>query len=375
MDESAALLDPPFPARRASLVALGAFVVVAVTGETYAKWWPYAHKVAHVVATHAVGGSSILAKAGAPGAAPSWHAAWSFTVSYGLDIWVALVAAILIGAGVQVLLPRGALTRAFDGRGGWRASVAGGVLAFPCLMCTCCASPITVSLRRAKVPVAGALSYWLGNPLLNPVVLVILALVLPWPYVVVRIAIGVLLVFAAAPLVARLAPSRPAPATGTAAVAALGRHRPGMLRGEPDRADAPPSGRETVRRYGREVLRLAAFLLPEYFVVVLALGAFRGWLLPLDHSTAAWGVGGVAVAAIAGTLLVIPTAAEVPIILGLVAVGLPISVTGALVVALPALSLASMAMVGRWLSWRVTGTMAGVVALAALAAGGLASLL
>ena len=71
----------------------------------------------------------------------------------------------------------------------------------------------------------------------------------------------------------------------------------------------------------------------------------------------------------------IPTGAELPIIIGLAALGFPIAVTAALVIALPALSLASVAMVGRALSWRVTATMTGAVALCAIAAGGLATAL
>ncbi len=86
-------------------------------------------------------------------------------------------------------------------------------------------------------------------------------------------------------------------------------------------------------------------------------------------------MGAVALAAAAGTLLVIPTGAELPIILGLLALGFPAGVTGALLISLPALSLASMAMVGRALSWRVTATMAGAVAVLALASGGLVAIL
>lgn len=363
-------LDRPDRARapRSAATATIAFVVIAVAGETYAKWWPYAHKVADAVATHAVAGTSILKTAGAPAAAPSWHGAWSFTVAYGLDIWPALVAAVLIGAGVEVLLPRAAERWAFGEHGGWRASLAGGLAALPCLMCTCCSSPITVSLRRSKVPVSGALSYWLSNPLLNPVVLILLALVLPWQYVTVRVLIGLVLVFVAAPLVVRVVGKGEDPTFAMPLPVAPSEE---ATEAPDDVADAPT----TVARYVRAALRLGLYLVPEYFVVVLALGAFRGWLLPLGHSAAAWGFGAALVAAVGGTLLVIPTAAEIPIILSLVALGLPTDVTGTLVIALPAVSLASMSMVGRSLSWRVTATMAGTVAVASVVAGALVAAL
>lgn len=363
-------VEDPLRASAARMTVGGVcvFVTIAVAGETYAKWWPYAHKVAHTAVTHTLKGPSIFAAAAAPGASPNWHGAWAFTVNYGLAIWPALLAAVLIGAGVEILLPRSAVVGAFQRRGGWRSSVAGGLLALPTLMCTCCAAPITVSLRRSKVPVSGALSYWLSNPLLNPVVLVLLALVLPWQYVVVRVVIGMLLVFVAAPVVVRLvgmdgAPQVAMPLPGTPAMES--RSGPAEMSG----------GRTTVTRYLRAVLRLGVYLLPEYFIIVFGLGAFSGWLLPLSHSTLNWGIGAVVLAAAAGTILVIPTAAELPIILGLVALGFPIAVTGALVIALPALSLASLAMVGGTLTWRVTGVMAGCVIFFSVAAGGMASVL
>lgn len=371
----------PLPARsidRRVVAGVAGFVVIGVAAMTYAKWWPYAGKASTVLSTHLYSSKSILADAGAPGAAPSWHDAWTFATSYGLDVWAGLAAAILIGAGAEVLLPRAwirsTLNRRTDVRSAWR----GGLLAVPCLMCTCCASPITVSMRRSKVPVAAALAYWLGNPLLNPVVLIILAVVLPWPYVVSRIAIGALVVFGVAPLVAKV--SRTAIGTRQAA-----RVKAASLASPPDGgplASAPvdedDGSAPTLRRYAWAVLRLAAIILPEYFVVVLAMGAFRGWLLPIGHS-ATWGAGAVGLAmvlaAVGGTLLVIPTAAEVPVILGLLAVGVPTLVVGVVLVALPAISLPSMAMVGRWISWRTTALTGVAVMLCALVAGALVAAL
>jgi hypothetical protein len=54
-----------------------------------------------------------------------------------------------------------------------------------------------------------------------------------------------------------------------------------------------------------------------------ATGAFRGWLFPASHSVAALGVLAVVLFVIAGMLFVIPTAAEIPIIQGLLLVGFP----------------------------------------------------
>ncbi|MGH8980237.1 MAG: permease, partial [Acidimicrobiales bacterium] len=129
--------------------------------------------------------------------------------------------------------------------------------------------------------------------------------------------------------------------------------------------------RQAPVRFAKTVGRLGITLVPEYFAVVLLIGAFRGWLLPFGAESLRWGFLAVLIAAIAGVLIVIPTAGEIPILLGLAAVGISPAVLGALLIALPAISLPSMAMVGRTLTWRVVAVTAIGVAVFALAAGGL----
>lgn len=334
------------------VVGAAVLTLVAVAGIFVAKWWPYGHKLLTVLKSHSYPGSSLFAAAGPPGAAPTWHSTWTFVVDYGNDVYVALAAAILIGAGIETLLPSSAVSL-MRRPGRVRSSFWGGVLSLPCLMCTCCGAPVAKSMRRAGAPVSAAMSYWLGSPLLNPAVLIFLALVLPWQYTATRIVIGGVLVFAVAPLVARLAPHEAA------------------LDGSPGDPPADLTARSTPVRYLRAVARLVLVLVPEYFVVVLGVGALRGWLFPFGHAAAGWGVAAAVVAAAAGALLVIPTGAEIPVIVGLIGLGFSPLVTGALLVSLPALSLPSMVMVGKALSVRVTAAMCLAVVACALGAGGL----
>ncbi len=49
-------------------------------------------------------------------------------------------------------------------------------------------------MRKAGVPTSAVLAFWLGNPALNPAVLIFIALLTPWPWVVVRIVLGLVLV-------------------------------------------------------------------------------------------------------------------------------------------------------------------------------------
>lgn len=332
------------------------FGVIAIAGLTWAKWWPYAHRLAHVLKTSAYPGHSILAKAGHAGATPSLSHAWNFTLAYGKAVWIALVAALVIAAAIEALLPRRWLLRVLsaEGKGG---SLRGGLAAVPCMMCTCCSAPLTNTLRREGVSTSSALAYWVGNPTLNPAVLAFLLIVAPWQWAVTRLIVGAVLVFVLTTVVARLAGPRRTeakldPDGGTGEVAEF------TARGAP-------------ARFAKALGRLSITLVPEYFIAVLVIGLLRGWLFPFDGSALHAGILAAIVAAVVGTLIVIPTAGEIPILQGLQVLGVGGGVIGTLLITLPAVSLPSIAMVGQALTWRVTATMALAVAVAGCAAGAL----
>jgi uncharacterized membrane protein YraQ (UPF0718 family) len=108
------------------------FTVIAVGGLFYAKWDPYYHKAFLAAAKHSIG-ASIISGTAAAAPAPGWQAAIHFAVSYGLAIWEALAVGLLVGAGVQVLLPRDWLLRVL-GRAGFSSTAIGGLAAVPAMM-------------------------------------------------------------------------------------------------------------------------------------------------------------------------------------------------------------------------------------------------
>lgn len=332
-------------------------LIIAAAALLWAKWLPYESKAVTLSGTHTWTGSNIFAAGGVhPGDAPTWHAATSFFTTYLLAIWKALVAALLISAAVQAFVPRTWLLRLLNRRGAVRSAAAGGLASTPSLMCTCCTAPVAATLRRDGVSTAAAVAYWLGNPLLNPAVLVFLAFVAPWQWTFTRIAVGVLVVVGGSALVARLTSRREVPVeqvTGSA---------------------EQPTGdwfAQAPERFARTLVRLCVTLVPEYLVVVLALGAFRGWLFPIGSSHVSTGAAVMLVAAVVGTLVVIPTGGEIPILQGLALAGLSLGTVGALLLTLPAASLPAMAMVGRAFGWRTTWVTAATVAAGGLVAGGL----
>jgi uncharacterized protein len=76
-------------------------------------------------------------------------------------------------------------------------------------------------------------------------------------------------------------------------------------------------------------------------------------------------------AALLGTLVVIPTAGEIPILQALALLGVSSGVVGALLITLPAVSLPGIAMVARTFGWRATCATTAVVVAAGLVGAGL----
>jgi uncharacterized membrane protein YraQ (UPF0718 family) len=307
--------------------------LLAVALLLWAKWLPYSVKVPAVAGSGSLGSSIVTGGAAAPPAV-SLSAGLAFARTYFLAIWPALVAGLVLAAAVQTALPRDWVAR-LVGRG--RGAVAGGALALPGMMCSCCAAPIAVGMRRRAADVRAALAFWLASPALNPVVLVFCALVLPWPWTVLRL-VGGLAVVGIAALVAR---------RGTATATATAVTDPADGAAEAAEDDLRPLGVRFLAALGG----LAVRLLPEYVLLVVALGALRGLLFPLGAGLAglhgAVVVGIVVLLAVAGTLLPVPTGAEVAVVAALLAAGVAPALAATLLITLPAVSLPSLLMVRR----------------------------
>jgi uncharacterized membrane protein YraQ (UPF0718 family) len=203
-----------------------------------------------------------------------------------------------------------------------------------------------VGLAKSRASTGAVLAYWLGNPMLNPATLIFLGFVLGWQWAALRAATGILLVLGVAYLAERFVAGRGARPAASA---------PGV-------PDAVPDRRPLLVRWASAFGQLAVGLVPEYFLIVVVLGAVRAWLFPamspaIGHSL--WLIVGLA---LAGTLFVVPTAGEVPIVQTLLAFGLGAGGAGALLVTLPPVSLPSLVMVGRAVPVRTLAFVAGSVA-------------
>ncbi|MCD1287041.1 permease [Brevibacterium sp. GP-SGM9] len=333
-------------------VGLGVLAAVLVIGLSWSKWMPYWDKAWTMSQTSVWDGTPLF---DAAGETISLAGAWDFTLVYFTAVWKALLVALLIAAAIDALVPRDWLLRLMNRRSHTGQALVGAALSTPSMMCTCCAAPVAAGLRDTGVRRSAALAYWVGNPLLNPAVLIFLVLVLPWHYVAVRIVFALLIAVGASALIGRWV-------TGRAEVV-------------PEPEPSPPRLSSLPTRYLRSLSRFTLILVPEHLALVFLIGLISPWLTGVYGLEAQLGAGAILLAAVVGTLLVIPTGGEIPIVLALLAAGVGAGVTGALLVALPALSVPSMVMVGKSMGWRTTAAMGAAVAVAAVLAGGLLLLL
>ncbi len=348
MEDATAALRPA--SRVTTWLALLLFAVIAVGGLYHVKWAPYYTKSFAAAAHHSIG-ASILTGAEAGPASVGWRAGLAYSAQYLKAIWQALVLGLALGAGAQALLPRSGLARFFAGRA---ASVRAAGLAVPSMMCTCCAAPVAVGLLESESSAAATLVYWLANPVLNPATLIFIGFVLGWQWTAFRLVIGIPLVFV----------------LGHAAASRLPRGA-GLALPPPPAAPSRTFLLEWALSFGR----LAVRLVPEYVVIVFALGALRAWLFPVMTPAIGHAPWIAPVLAAVGTLFVIPTAGEVPIIQVLQHFGLGAAGAAALLITLPAVSLPSLAMLGRVLPLRMLAVLGIGTFLFGLIAAGLAAAL
>ncbi|MEX3934715.1 permease [Paraburkholderia phymatum] len=305
------------------------FVLLAIAGLFYVKWFPYYNRAFTAASTHSIGASILMGSATSP-PAPSWHAALGYALAYGKAIWQAMVLGLLLGSAVQALLPAHWVARLL-GKTGFGSVAAGGLLSLPGMMCTCCAAPVVAGLRERQASPGGAIAFWLGNSVLNPATLVFMGFVLGWQWTGLRIVLGAAMVFGLGYLVNRLV----TPVEAQAADARL-----------IELVDEQRSGSPFVR-WVTIFVRMAVRLVPEYIVLVLLLGAARAWLFPHVSPEIGNDFVWIVALAVAGMLFVIPTAGEVPIIQAMLSLGMGVGPAGALLMTLPPISVPSLAMLAR----------------------------
>ncbi|MDW0110626.1 permease [Sporosarcina aquimarina] len=323
----------PAQSKRVVLYSL-TFLAIAIIGLTYVKWMPYVGKSITAISTHSIG-DSILGSTPKEAESASFSGAWDYAVTYFAAVWKAAVLGILLGSLLQVLLPANWLIRVL-GKTSFASTAAGGIAAVPGMMCTCCAAPVAVGLRKKNVSIGSALAFWIGNPTLNPAALVFMTFVLSWKFTALRLVFGIILTFGVSYLANRLAPAVNPVDTEKLLQQAAEEEQGSFL-----------------MRWFKSLGKMTLFILPAYFLSVLLMGAVKGWLFPQLGEATGSSILLLVLVAIGGMLFVIPTAAEIPIIQTFMAYGMGGGPAAALLLTLPAISLPSLLLVSKSFPKRV----------------------
>ncbi|AZD28922.1 permease [Pseudomonas chlororaphis] len=323
------------------------FVLVACVGLYFVKWSPYYAKAFIAADSHSIGASIINDQPSSP-----LNAALAYAQVYFLAIWKAAVLAVILGSLLQVLIPRDWLLRLF-GRAGFGSTLRGGLFALPGMMCSCCAAPVAASMRRQNVSVGAALAFWIANPVLNPATLVFMGFVLGWGFTALRLVAGIVLVLGVSLLAQRIARPEQLPEAAVEAVVEASAANDGAF----------------FSRWARSLWQLFWSTIPIYVLAVLVLGAARVWLFPHVEGAIGDSLLWLVPLAIVGTLFVIPTAAEIPIVQTMMTLGMGTGPAVALLMTLPSISLPSLLMLRKDFDARVLVTVAGLTMLIGVVCG------
>lgn len=353
------MTDTSIARSRRTTWSIALFLLIAVVGLFYVKWAPYYSRAFTAAETHTIG-RSILTGGGAAAPAPSLQAALDYALVYGAAIWKALILGLLLGSALDALVPRRWVMRLLGGTG-FGGVLAGSLLAVPSMMCTCCAAPVINGLRQCRAAPGSTVAYWLGNTMLNPATLVFMGFVLGWHWVGLRLAMGVVMVLGLGWVLNRMNQGQVVEVDAQALQA---------LEAAAAESQEVQSALSVWQRWLRSLAGMSLRLLPEYAILVLLLGAARAWLFPVIDFHVDNGLLWIVGLALAGTLFVIPTAGEVPIVQAMLALGMAAGPAAALLVTLPPISLPSLAMVARaFRPIELAVLVAGVLILGVLAGG------
>lgn len=262
-----------------------------------------------------------------------WQEPVALTGSYLLTVWHATFLSCLMAGLALVAMPR--YLQALQRQQGWRATLAGGLMALTQPFCSCCAAMMSPAVLGSGRSMRFGVAVLLGAPLLNLSTLFLAAQLLPGPYAALRIGAGILLTLGLSALMARMLGEECLVSDRKARSLDIAFNLPGDI-------DHPA---DLLSAWLRLSGRVAVILIPSMILGTLVAAVLWGFW-PKDLSD---GPVAVLLASVLGTLLMVSTWSEIPLALQMLDQGLN-GPAAAVLVALPAVNLASL-----WLMARTTG--------------------
>jgi uncharacterized membrane protein YraQ (UPF0718 family) len=223
----------------------------------------------------------------------------------------------------------------------------------PLLMCSACSAPVSLGFYRTGATVETSLGVIIGSALFNPIALVAMFAVLPAQMGLTRVVFGLVALFAIVPLIARLDRRRrdllDVVACDLSAVEAVDT---GMV--SPEAGESWPTAiTRGIRDWLRNSVDVAWRLGPAMVAATLAVGIVFTLAPPQTFSDRIGsGLFAIVVVAAVGTLLQTPALFEIPLVLGLLFLGLEAGPATALLVTAPSAGAITFGVTRSELGWR-----------------------
>ena len=292
----------------------------------------------NAVALHRPAGSELAATA-------------SQTLGYLKIVWPALVFGILISAGVHASLSPQQLSALF-GRGPVGSQFVAAAAGAPLMLCSCCVAPIFAAVYQRTHRLSPSLALTLAAPSLNPAALALTFMLFPVEVAGARLVLALVLVLLVSALAAGAAGAVPAAIIGAG-----------------DAGEPADDARQFLASFVRSLKHITLRTVP-WILLGIWLSMLIANRMPVEaFASAGHKVVIIAVVALGALLLTLPTLFEIPLAFSLISVGAPAGAALAVLVAGPAINLASLLVIARYSHWKVSVLLASLVWTATVAAG------
>jgi len=273
------------------------------------------------------------------------------TLAYLKIIWPALLFGVLISAAVHATISPRRLATLF-GQGQMKPQLTAAAAGAPLMLCSCCVAPMFPAVYRRSQRLGPSLAFTLAAPSLNAATLALTFMIFPLTVAGTRLIMALVLVLIVSALVARVA--GPVPVRTAAA---------------DEFVETGDSVRDIIRGYFRSLTHITLRTVP-WILLGIWVSMVIANHIPIETFTS----GGpkvlmVTVVATVALLLTMPSFFEIPLALSLLAAGASTGAALAVLIAGPAINLASLLVIARQSHWKVALLVAAAVWVTAIAGG------
>jgi len=285
-------------------------------------------------------------------------------VAHGINLWdanaIGMFFAILLGGAAlnTVAFAPKSKIGSWLGKTGVAGAAIGGGIGVPLFMCSACSAPVSLGFFRGGAALETSLGVILGSSLFHPVSMLAIFLLMPIQMGLARIAFGLTLLVVVVPLVSRIARRNPAscpvPGVGGDPLNLLG-----LASESPTQLSWGRALADGGKGWVNNSLEFALKLGPPMLIAGFAVGIVFDLLPPQALSGTGLAASWVAIiiAAAIGTVVQVPGMFEIPLTLGLLALGLDIGPATAMLLATPSFGIISFAVTRKDLGWRIPASM------------------